>query len=441
MKIKIVNKSYDEVLKLPKPKHIKPKRQNRLFRWLLKFVSAGDIRRSGFTCDARGMEKLGKNEPALYLMNHSSFIDLEIVATLLYPKPYNIVATTDGFIGKDWLMRAIGCIPTKKFVNDLTLVRDMGYAIHELKSSVVLFPEASYSFDGTATTLPESLARCIKLLKCPVIMIRTFGAFHRDPLYNNLQIRDVKVSATEEYLLSPEDVDRMSCEEINEKIFAEFTFDNFAWQKENHIRVDEPFRADCLNRVLYKCDKCGCEGEMHGVGTELRCNACGRTHTLDEYGYLRPHDGEVIFEHIPTWYAWERECVRREIKEGTYKIEADVDICVTIDTKKLYRIGEGHLTHTKDGFLLVGCDGKLHYEQKTLASYSLYSDFNWYEVGDVICIGNSDILYYCFPKNSGDIVAKSRLAAEELYKIAKVEQKHCRECSLKDCLGKLNNCK
>ncbi len=434
MKIKIINKAYEDVLKLPKPKHQKPKRQNRLFRTLLKLVSARDIKRCGFTYESRGMERLGDKEPALYLMNHSSFIDLEIVATMLYPRPFNIVATTDGFIGKNWLMRVIGCIPTKKFVNDLNLVRDMGYALRDLKSSVVLFPEASYSFDGTATTLPESLARCIKLLRCPVIMIRTFGAFHRDPLYNNLQLREVKVSATEEYLLSPSDVERMSCEEINEKIFAEFTFDNFAWQKENHIKVDEPFRADFLNRVLYKCDKCGTEGKMIGKGTELRCEACGRVHLLDEYGYLRAADGDTRFEHIPTWYSWERDCVRAEIKDGKYKLEADVDILVSIDTKRLYRIGEGHLLHTKNGFVLDGCDGKLHYEQKPLSSYSLYSDFNWYEVGDVICIGNSDILYYCFPKNAGDIVAKARLASEELYKIERVEQKHYRDCSVLNCL-------
>ena len=79
--------------------------------------------------------------------------------------------------------------------------------------------------------------------------------------------------------------------------------------------------------------------------------------------------------------------------------------------------------HTKDGFKHVGCDGKLHYEQKPLASYSLYSDFNWYEVGDVISIGNADAQYYCFPKTDKDVVAKARLATEELYKIKKAECK------------------
>lgn len=88
-----------------------------------------------------------------------------------------------------------------------------------------------------------------------------------------------------------------------------------------------------------------------------------------------------------------------------------------VNTDCLYSVGSGELCHTSSGFRLSGCDGRLDYRQAPEASYSLYSDFYWYELGDVICIGNSDALYYCFPKIDGDIVAKTRLAAEELYRM------------------------
>jgi hypothetical protein len=67
---------------------------------------------------------------------------------------------------------------------------------------------------------------------------------------------------------------------------------------------------------------------------------------------------------------------------------------------------------------LTGCDGKLDYQQAPLSSYSLNSDFLWYEIGDVIGIGDTKRLYYCFPKQK-DIVTKARFATEELYKIVK----------------------
>lgn len=86
-------------------------------------------------------------------------------------------------------------------------------------------------------------------------------------------------------------------------------------------------------------------------------------------------------------------------------------------TKAIYHIGEGRLTHGTEGFHLTGCDGALDYKQGPAASYSLYADFNWYEIGDVICIGKANLLYYCFPQCPGDLVAKTRLATEELYKL------------------------
>ena len=99
-----------------------------------------------------------------------------------------------------------------------------------------------------------------------------------------------------------------------------------------------------------------------------------------------------------------------------------MDIAVLTDTKNLYMVGEGRLTHGAEGFHLTGCDGKIDYEQKPLSSYSLNSDYYWYEIGDVISIGTNKMLYYCFPKTEGDFVSKTRLATEELYKIKKAER-------------------
>lgn len=423
MKIKVKEKSYEDVLAMPVGLHQLPVRPGILFRTLLKVLSKSELKETNFTCREIGMEKLGKHEPCLILMNHSSFIDLKIAATILYPRPFNIVCTSDGFVGKNWLMRAIGCIPTKKFVTDLTLVRDMMFAVKKLNSSVLMFPEASYSFDGTATPLPESLGKCLKMLGVPVVIIRTYGAFARDPLYNNLKLRKVDVSADMEYLLSSQDIAEKSVSELNTILKEKFSFDNFLWQQENKIRIDETFRADCLNRVLYKCPHCGTEGKMLGKGTELSCGSCGKKYELTELGYMKALEGETEYSHIPDWYRWERECVRKELEAGTYLLDVLVDICMMVNTKCVYKVGSGRLRHDAEGFHLTGCDGKLDYYQKPSASYSLYSDYFWYELGDMICIGNTEVLYYCFPTEGGDVVAKTRLAAEELYKMTHEKRK------------------
>ena len=428
MKTKVINKSYEEVMAMPRQKHQKPIKPNMLFRTLLKLVSLPDIIATGFKCNKIGMERLGKDEPAFFLMNHSCFLDLEIVPSVLYPRPFNIVATTDAFIGKKWLMRQIGCISTNKFVTEMSLIRDMVYAVKTLRSSVVMFPEAGYSFDGRSVPLPDTLGKMVKMMGVPLCTIITKGAYHRDPLYNNLQKRKVKVTADVKYLLSAEEIKKKSAEEIQEIILKEFSFDNFSWQKENKIQIKEKFRADYLNRLLYKCPACKSEGWMVGKGTDISCPKCGKSYYMDEYGTLSAKEGETEFSHIPDWFDWQRECVRAEIEEGEYFVDLPVDIVMTLTDYKFYRVGEGRLRHTKDGFVLDGCNGKLHYEHKPLCSHTINSDFYFYQIGDVISFGNSEHLFYCFPKSEGDIVCKVRLAAEEIYKLRRHDKAAACDC-------------
>ena len=417
MKIKTREMSYEQVLSKPPYVHEKPRKQSPLFRMLIKYLSMFELWRAKFQYKEMGMEKLAPDQPCLILMNHSSFIDLEIVGKLFSSRPYQIVCTLDGLVGKKWLMRLIGCIPTKKFITDTALVRDMVYCVKKLNSSIVMFPEASYSFDGTATPLPESLGKCLKILGVPVVMVRTYGAFHRDPLYNGLRLRKIPVSAEVKYLLSPEDIQEKSPKELNKILQEQFAFDHFKWQQENKVRIAEDFRAEGLNRVLYKCPNCHSEGKMSGKGIRLICQNCGKEYELTEYGYMKALDGETEIDHIPDWYQWQRDCVRKELQEDTYEMDIPIDIYMMVNTDCVYKVGTGNLRHTKEGFHLTGCDGKLDYYQAPGASYSLYSDFFWYEIGDVICIGNTEVQYYCFPQGEEDIVAKARLATEELYKL------------------------
>ncbi len=417
MKIKTVELPYADVAKLPRQPHLNPLKPGFFFRMLLRTLSSGELKQVGFTLESENMERLDPNEPALFLMNHSCFLDLKIASSVLYPRPFNIICTSDGFVGKNWLLRHLGCIPTQKFSFDPALVRDRLYTVRTLRSSLLLYPEASYSFDGTATPLPGTLGKCLKLLKIPVVMIRTEGAFLRDPLYNGLQLRKVRVKAIMKYLLSPEEIARKPADELNRILKDEFTFDAFRWQQENGIRITESFRADGLNRVLYKCPVCGTEGAMKGEGISLLCGHCRQAWQLSENGLLETEEGTKGFDHIPDWYAWERQEVRKEILSGRYGLDIPVEIRMLVNTKSLYSVGSGRLRHTCDGFLLTGCGGRLVYRQPPEASYSLYADYFWYEIGDMISIGDAGGVFYCFPQSGGDVVAKTRLATEELYKL------------------------
>ncbi len=415
VKIKTRTMSYEEVMRLPRPRHRKPRRPHWLFRTLVRLAAIPDLWSTKFSFE-RDMANDKDGGPYLILMNHCSFIDMEIASRILYPKPYGIVCTTDGMVGKSGLMRQIGCIPTCKFVTDMTLIRDMKYALKEKKTSVLMYPEAGYSFDGRTTTIPSYLGGLIKMLDVPVMLITTEGAFARDPLYNGLQKRKVKVSAKVTCLLNREQIKEQTAEALDAILCEAFDLDYFKWQKDNGVEIKETFRADGLERILYKCAHCGTEGQMIGKGTEITCRACGKAYHLTELGQLQATEGETEFPHIPDWYRFERACVREELEQGTYRLDTKVRIGMLVDYKALYMVGEGRLVHDNNGFHLTGCDGKLDYRHSPIASYGLNADYFWYEIGDVVCIGDRDRLFYCFPEQEG-VVTKTRLATEELYKI------------------------
>ena len=151
MKIKTIQADWDKVSAAPRTPRFKAKKPNLFFRTLMRAASGSDLRAVNFTYTDDVPADV-KDLPCLILMNHSSFTDLEIVSRIMYPKPYGIVCTADGLVGKRWLMRNLGCIPTQKFVSDISLVRDIRRALREQEMSVLMYPEASYTFDGTATT-------------------------------------------------------------------------------------------------------------------------------------------------------------------------------------------------------------------------------------------------------------------------------------------------
>jgi hypothetical protein len=93
-----------------------------------------------------------------------------------------------------------------------------------------------------------------------------------------------------------------------------------------------------------------------------------------------------------------------------------------MNTKGVYKVGDGQLAHSKEGFRLTGCDGKLEHTQRSQSLYTLNSDYYWYSLGDVIGLGNNKAMYYCMPKENTYLVTKARLATEEIFRNLKTKK-------------------
>ena len=159
---------------------------------------------------------------------------------------------------------------------------------------------------------------------------------------------------------------------------------------------------------------------MDSRGTELFCKACGKRWTMSELGQLSAEDGETEFAHIPDWYEWERENVRREVREGTYSTGP---MPVTVDSlpnaKRFLRLGEGTMIHDMNGFRVRGTDfdGDPFEMEKTVPSlYSCHIEYEYLgKHGDCVDLNTLEDTWYIYPHDCEFSVTKMALATEELY--------------------------
>ena len=93
---------------------------------------------------------------------------------------------------------------------------------------------------------------------------------------------------------------------------------------------------------------------MESFGATLRCKECNKEWTMNELGELEAKEGEVYFSHIPDWYDWERECVKKEIEEGKYYFEDEVRVDSLPNAKGYINLGKGKLINDMQGFRLFG---------------------------------------------------------------------------------------
>jgi len=78
MKITTKVKDFDEVMALPRYKRKHPKKVNIFWRTLIRLLTVFGMAGTGFKYEAEGLAQL-KKEPCLILMNHSCFLDLQMV--------------------------------------------------------------------------------------------------------------------------------------------------------------------------------------------------------------------------------------------------------------------------------------------------------------------------------------------------------------------------
>ena len=402
----------------------KPKKPSPVLMGLAKaLISRPDIKKRGAVITKHGTEEY-EGKPYLLLVTHSSMVDFNLMLLATDPYPVNNVMTLEGFnTYTEPLMRSLGVLGKRKYIADVNLIRNMKYCLHQLKTVFVLFPEARYSLDGCTSFLPDTLGKLIRMMRVPVLMLKIHGNFVTCPQWNKIDKKS-KVTADMYPIVTADEALHLSPDVIQKRIEEEFRYDDFAWQYENRVKIDHPERAKGLHCLLYKCPHCLTEGETDSTGERLFCRSCGKAWVMDEYGRLHAEDGETEFSHIPDWSAWERQCVRDEIRNGTYRFEDDVKIETLPGSKKFYRHGMGKLIQTPEGTTITGTvyEKKFELFKPGAVLESMHIEYDYLGRGDCVDISVPDDSYWCY-LSKRDAITKLSFATEEIHFLANEKAK------------------
>ena len=355
--------------------------------------------------------------PFMILSTHASFMDFPMVIKGLGLKKTGWIMSVEEFRRGDWLMYGIGGMPKRKFTHDVVTVRHLLNYLKKQKQICTFYPEARFEFAGINEKLDTGLGKLCKKAGVPVVMCMTNGNFINSPQWSKHPYRRIRQEAHMYQLLSVEEIQSMSADEIQQKIEKAFEKDEYKWQVENNLHVKCKKRADGLYRILYKCPACGKEFRMKSEGTELWCEECGARWEMDTLSRLSGVNTDKGFSHIPDWYRWEREEVKKEVESGTYSFSDEVRVEDYYSTKVgLVPVCDAKLVHDKHGIRVESVDGAFELKKSVASMYSIHVEYDFLKKGDCFDASDEKTTYFIFLKTAYNYLTKLHFAVEELYK-------------------------
>jgi ribosomal protein L37AE/L43A len=383
--------------------------------WLLSFPEVKLLYRTKIHKEAMK----GFKAPYLVLCNHNSFIDFKVLTIATFPSRVNYIVALDGFISRNWLLRMVGGVCCRKFINDLIVIKQIQHCITVNRCITALYPEARYSLTGTTSIIPSSVSKLIKLFELNTASLVCHGNHLLRPAWAKHTRHEVRLEAVFSPICTKEEAHTLSADEIDRRIQKAMHYDDYQYQEDKMLKIKHKRRAEGIEKVLYQCPHCKAESSIRSKGATITCEACGKQWEMTEYGKIVALQGDTEFARIPDWYEWQHNNVRQEIAAGKYSLCEEVMVENLINSNGFYRLGKGTLTHSSKGFEL-----RLHttgdtpvFTRAAGENYSIHIEFEYFGKGDAIVISDRDNSYYLYPVSKKVSVTKVHFAVEELFKL------------------------
>lgn len=355
--------------------------------------------------------------------NHASRADY-IFATLAVggKNPLNFVVGHNEFYRSHLklIFNIANAIPKKNFVPDMTTLRGIS-SIIKAGGNICIFPEGMSSISGAQQPVALGSGKLIKHYKLPVLMIKIKGGYLTNTKFC-LTDRPGKVEVELSELLTVDQINKLSTDEIDKILNSELYHDDYEWNAEKQIAYNCGAKPEYhIEQLLYKCPNCLREHKIKGENGKIKCSACGFEVSIDEKYNLTAEPGSKIPASPSKWIDWERRMARKEVLDPNFVLKEKVNIGVLpnykylSDAKTSQFVGTGFLSLNKEGLTFEGKkDGEpfnFFIESKNLPTYGMCTD------ASVFYTFAHNGTYYEFTPLESKTAMKWLLCTEEIHRI------------------------
>ena len=288
-------------------------------------------------------DRIDSDTPFMLVTNHNSNWD-PLMLGIASKKHMYFVASEHVYRAGFWsvlLKWALSPIARMKGGTDansaMAIIRTMRKG-----ANVCLFAEGNRSFNGLTYPIFPATGKLIRSTGAKLITYKFIGGYFSDPRWSKKMRRGrMEGRIINEY--SPEQLRKLSGEEINELLRRDLHEDAYETQKQNPVAYKGKDLAEHIQTALYICPKCRGLDTIKSKGNEFWCEKCSTRAAYTEYGDIV---GDFGYDTVTAWDMWQQnqlEQTAKTISEQKPIIDENMEIRVLKERHGSRLVTQGRL--------------------------------------------------------------------------------------------------
>lgn len=252
-----------------------------------------------------------KAKSFILISNHTDAMDpgFEMVALDRYIRYVASDHTARMKLG--WVFKYVGGViikhrdrPSSELTNEI--IRNVQAGI-----PVGLHAEGAMSVNGQTGFISSNTGKLVKDSGVALVTYRFVGGYLRKPRWaNEKRSGPIVGHFVNEY--SAEELSKLSVDEINEIIRRDTYVNAYAEQRKEMHDYEGENLAECVERILYLCPKCGKVGTLHSKGNFLGCD-CGYKVEMKKDGFFHDCGEGLEHDNVLDWDLWQRDIWKERV--------------------------------------------------------------------------------------------------------------------------------